>query len=253
MLQKFRPGAPVMFGEWWPGWFDHWGRPHHTTDGAEEAWELDWILEHGYSINMYMFHGGTTWGFMNGANNDNHGYWPDTSSYDYSAALDESGRPTKKYFLFRDIIAKRTGQKIPEVPVIPDPIEVPQFSLRQVAPLFANLPQAVASEKPANMESFGQSYGYILYRTQLTGPAVGDLVIADVRDYAQIYVNGKLAGMLDRRLSQDRLPLQITQGRAQLDILVENTGRINFTKALPGERKGIAKSVTFNGKELTGW
>ncbi|MGA2858908.1 MAG: hypothetical protein ABSE40_18725 [Candidatus Sulfotelmatobacter sp.] len=103
------------------------------------------------------------------------------------------------------------------------------------------------------MESFGQSYGYILYRTQLTGPAVGDLVIADVRDYAQIYVNGKLAGMLDRRLSQDRLPLQITQGRAQLDILVENTGRINFTKALPGERKGIAKSVTFNGKELTGW
>jgi beta-galactosidase len=253
VLRKFRPGGPVMFGEWWAGWFDHWGRPHHTTNGAEEAQELDWILEHGYSINMYMFHGGTSWGFMNGANNDNHGYWPDTSSYDYSAALDESGRPTKKYFLFRDVIARRTGQKIPEVPVTPDPIEIPEFGLGQVAPLFANLPNPVASEKPGYMESFGQSYGYILYRTEITGPASGDLVIADVRDYAQIYVNGKLEGTLDRRLSQDHLSLQIAQGRAQLDILVENTGRINFTKALREERKGIPKSVTLNGKELTGW
>jgi beta-galactosidase len=253
ILQKFRPGAPVMFGEWWAGWFDHWGRPHHTTDGEKEAEELDWILEHGYSINMYMFHGGTTWGFMNGANNDGGGYWPDTSSYDYSAALDESGRPSKKYFLFREVIAKRTGQKIPEVPVIPDLIEIPAFGLQQVAPLFANLPQPVASEKPANMESFGQSYGYILYRAEITGPASGDLVIADVRDYAQIYANGKLVGTLDRRLSQDHLPLQIAQGRTQLDILVENTGRINYSKALRGERKGIAKSVTLNGKEVTGW
>jgi beta-galactosidase len=252
-LQKFRPGGPIMFGEWWAGWFDHWGRPHHSTDGGEEAQELDWILEQGYSINIYMFHGGTTWGFMNGANNDGGGYWPDTSSYDYSAALDESGRPAKKYFLFREVITKRTGQKIPEVPVTRDPIEIPQFVLQQVAPLFANLPKPVASEKPGNMESFGQSYGYILYRAEITGPASGDLVIADVRDYAQIYVNGKLVGTLDRRLSQDRLPLEIAQGRTRLDILVENTGRINFTKALRGERKGITKSATFNGKEVTGW
>lgn len=253
VLQKFRPGAPTMFGEWWAGWFDHWGRPHHSTNGTEEAQELDWILERGYSINMYMFHGGTSWGFMNGANNDDHGYWPDTSSYDYSAALDESGRPSKKYFLFRNVIAKRTSQKIPEVPAIPDPIEIPPFNLRQVAPLFANLPKPLASQKPADMESFGQSYGYILYRTEIAGPASGDLVVAEVRDYAQVYLDGKFAGTLDRRLSQDRLPLRIAQGKTQLDILVENTGRINFTKALREERKGITKSVTLDGKELTGW
>ena len=253
VLQKFRPGAPIMFGEWWAGWFDHWGRPHHITDGRKEAQELDWILEHGDSVNIYMFHGGTSWGFMNGANNDDNGYWPDTSSYDYSAALDESGRPSKKYFWFREVIAKRTGQKIPDVPLIPDPIEIPQFSLQQVAPLFTNLPNAVVSEKSASMEIFGQSYGYILYRTEITGPAAGELAIADVRDYAQIYVNGKLAGTLDRRLNQDHLPLRIPQGAAQLDILVENTGRINFTKALRTERKGITRSVHFNGKELTGW
>jgi beta-galactosidase len=253
MLEKFRPGAPLMIGEWWTGWFDQWGRPHNTTNGEEEAKELDWILERGYSINFYMFHGGTSWGFMNGANVDRDGYWPDTSSYDYSAALDESGRPTKKYFLFRDIIAKRTGQTIPEVPVTPDPVEIPEFHLDQVAPLIANLPEPTASDKPRSMEGLGQSYGYILYRTQLTGPVSGDLVINDVRDYAQVYLDGKLVGTLDRRLNQDHLPLQVAQGKARLDILVENTGRVNFTKELRTERKGITKSVMLGGKELTHW
>jgi beta-galactosidase len=253
VVQKFRPGAPTMFGEWWAGWFDHWGRPHHTTSAEQEAQELDWILQHRYSINIYMFHGGTTWGFMNGANNDDGGYWPDTSSYDYSAALDESGRPTKKYFLFRDVIAKRTGRELPDVPAIPNAAEIPQFILPEVAPLFANLPTFIASDNVRNMEALGQSYGYILYRTQVAGPTSGELVAADVRDYAQVYVDGKLIGTLDRQLKQDRLPLQISDRNARLDILVENTGRINFTKALRDERKGITKSVTLNGRDLTGW
>jgi beta-galactosidase len=253
ILEKFRPGAPQMIGEWWAGWFDHWGRPHHVTDGEAEAKELDWILEHGYSINFYMFHGGTTPGFMNGANNDNDGYWPETSSYDYSAPLDESGRPTKKYYLFRDVIARRTGQELIPVPPVSETVEIPQIELRQVAPLFANLPAPIVSQKPGSMESLGQSYGYILYRTQLSGPVSGDLAISDVRDYAQIYVNGRLVGTLDRRLGQSRLSVQIPEGKAQLDILVENTGRINFSKALQQERKGITHSVLLNGKELTGW
>ena len=253
ILAKFRPGQPLMIGEWWAGWFDHWGRPHHETNGDEEAKELDWVLASGYSINLYMFHGGTTWGFMNGANSDFGGYWPDVSSYDYSSALDESGRPTKKYFLFRDVIAKRTNQSPPEVPKVSAAIETPEIKLDQTTSLFANLPEPVKSDKPAGMETLGQAYGYILYRTEISGPINGDLVIQDVRDYAQIYLNGKLAGILDRRLNQDRLPIDVKDSKTQLDILVENTGRINFTKALRNERKGITKSVSLGGKELTGW
>ena len=67
-LQKFRPGQPMMSGEYWDGWFDHWGEKHQTTNVAQQAQELDWILSQGYSINLYMFHGGTSFGFMNGAN-----------------------------------------------------------------------------------------------------------------------------------------------------------------------------------------
>lgn len=38
-----------------------------------------------------------------------------------------------------------------------------------------------------------------------------------------------------------------------MDILVENTGRINFSLALRGERKGITKQVTLAGETLRGW
>jgi beta-galactosidase len=256
IMEKFRPGAPLMIGEYWDGWFDHWGEPHHTTKGKEEAElkEIGWVLEHGYSINLYMFHGGTSWGFMNGANSAGpHDYWADTSNYDYSATLDESGRPTKKYFMVRDLIAKHTGEKLLDVPDIPEPIEIPEFHLNQVAPLFANLPQPVASERPRSMESFGQSYGYILYRTQVTGPISGNLDVNDVRDYAQVYVDGEFVGTLDRRLDENRLPFRVTKGQAQLDILVENSGRVNFGAALRTERKGITNSVLLNGRELSGW
>ena len=116
-LQKFRPGRPMMSGEYWDGWFDHWGEKHQTTDAAQQAQELDWILSQGYSINLYMFHGGTSFGFMNGANWDHKNYEPDVTSYDYDSPVSESGALTKKYFAFRDVIAKhRPGVAIPDPP-----------------------------------------------------------------------------------------------------------------------------------------
>ena len=31
-LAKFRPGQPLMAGEYWAGWFDHWGGKHAATE-----------------------------------------------------------------------------------------------------------------------------------------------------------------------------------------------------------------------------
>jgi beta-galactosidase len=257
-LHAFRPDEPLMSGEYWAGWFDQWGRPHHRTDAAQQTRELDWMLSRGYSVNMYMFHGGTSFGFMNGANGSPraHDYWPQTSSYDYDAALDESGRPTPKYFAFRDVIARhRPDDSLPAVPESPGPIELPTFELDDMAPLATLLGRGIAVERPKSMEQLGQSYGYILYRTHVDGAASGsaELVVDQVRDYALVYVNDSLVGTLDRRLGQDRMPVRVPAGGATLDILMENMGRINFTKALRDERKGITHAVTLGGRELTGW
>ena len=257
-LHAFRSHEPLMSGEYWAGWFDQWGRPHAHTDAVQQTRELDWMLSRGYSVNVYMFHGGTSFGFMNGANGSprDRDYRPQTTSYDYDAALDESGRPTPKYFAFRDVIARhRAGGALPKLPDSPPPIALPTFALDEVAPLAAMLDSGVEMRHPRSMEELGQSYGYILYRTHVAAGGSGEveLAIDALRDYARIYVNGSPAGTLDRRLRQDRLAIHIPTAGATLDILVENMGRINFTRALRGERKGITHSVTLDGRALTGW
>ncbi len=251
-LARFKPGEPLMSGEYWAGWFDQWGRPHNTTNAEEQTRELSGMLGKGYSVSIYMFHGGTTPGFMNGANIDGGHYHPQTSSYDYDAALDESGRPTPKYYMFRDAIAKATGVTPPPVPATPAPISVPAFGMLPQLSIFDSLPTPVRVERPRGMETFGQSYGYIVYRTTVPDSTSGELVIRDVRDYAQIYVDGVMKGTLDRRLGEDSLPITVP-AHARLAILVENSGRVNFAKPLRYEEKGITHRVSLAGRELTGW
>ena len=260
-LAAFRPGAPLMTGEYWAGWFDHWGRAHANTNLPRQTRELAWMLERGYSINFYMFHGGTTRGFMNGANIDNGRYYPQTSSYDYDAALDESGRVTPKFQAFRDLITAHLKAPLPDVPAVASPMAVPAVKLSRTASLWETLGRGERVDRPRPMESFGQSYGYILYRTRLTGPLKGTLRIKDVRDYARVYVNRALAGTLDRRLPDDTVTIDIPAGSVDLDILVENLGRVNFNKPLREERKGLISPVTLDNasaalgtnRELTGW
>ena len=251
-LAAFRPDGPMMTGEYWAGWFDHWGRRHNTTNIDRQGRELAWMLERGYSINLYMFHGGTTFGFMNGANIDNNRYFSQTSSYDYDAALNESGRLTLKYYTFRDIIGRHLGRPLPAIPASPAPIAIPAFTLTGVAPVWSLIGRGTTVDRPRSMESFGQGYGYILYRTRIQSAFKGDLVIRAVRDYVQVYVNGALAGTIDRRLDEDRLAVEIPAG-ARLDILVENSGRVNFNKPIREERKGITQAVLIGDKEVSDW
>jgi len=252
-LKKYRPNGPFFNSEFWAGWFDHWGGKHASTNAANEAANLDWMLKQGYSVSIYMFHGGTSFGWMNGANSNGKNYEPDVTSYDYDAPLDESGRPTAKYSLYRQVIAKDTGTVPPAVPAVAQTMKIPEFAAQESVSLWKVLPEPVRSERAVSMEDLGQAYGYILYRTHLKGPRKGNLVLDGLHDYAQIYLDGKLAGALDRRLDQKHLQVDIPDAGAQLDMLVENTGRINFSMVLRGERKGIIGQVTLQGKALSGW
>jgi len=253
-LARFRPGAPRMNGEYWCGWFDHWGEKHHTTDPQRSAAGVDWMLSRGISCNLYMVHGGTSWGYMSGANGGRQ-YEPDTSAYDYDAPLDEAGRPTAKFEAFRNVIRKHlgAGETLPDLPAeSPAAASIGRFELRLAAPVTARLPEPRRSEKPLPMEFVGQSYGFILYRTTLERPAKGTLEVAEARDFAVILGSGKSIGTLDRRRHESTIEIDLPAG-ATLDILVENMGRINFGPSLVSDRKGIVGTVKLNGEELTGW
>ncbi len=252
-LAKLRPNSPRMCGEYWNGWFDHWGEKHHTTDAAAEARELQWMLEQGYSVNLYMFHGGTSFGWMNGANIDNGKYDPDVTSYDYDVPVSESGELRPKYFLFRDVIRKVTGITPPDPPAPIAPQILPAIQLTRSASIWDALPNPVTSSQILSMEDVGQSYGYILYRTNIAHAQNGELHFDELHSYAQVYLDGVLAGTLDRRLNQSSLSIQLTHDNTRLDILVDNSGRVNFGRQFPHERAGITHQVTLSDKPLTGW
>lgn len=248
--------GPFYIAEWYPAWFDWWGTKHHTVPAEKYVPALDAVLSAGISINMYMFHGGTTRGFMNGANyNDRNPYEPQISSYDYDAPLDEAGNATPKFMKFREVIMKHlpAGETLPAVPEAKPVISIPVINFTQTIGLFDMLPAPKLNPAPLTFEALNQPYGFVLYRTTVTGGTSGMLSIKELRDYGIVFINGKRAGVLDRRLKQDSMMVNLPKGNVTLDILVENLGRINFGPYLLQNKKGITEKVTLKGKELKGW
>lgn len=255
-LRIYQPDGPLMCTEFWNGWFDHWGEAHHTRGTEDAAATLDEILATGAAVNFYMVHGGTNFGFMNGANEFNGLYQPTTTSYDYDAPLNEAGDPTPKYFRYREILGKYVA--LPDLPLPqPAPKQAPgSVQLRESVGLFEALPTLAeprSTVTPEPMEFFDQSYGFILYRTTLSGPrAEAALTVRGLHDRALVFGNGELLGTLERGPSEASLPLTTPAEGLTLDILVENMGRINFGPDLL-DRKGITDGVLLGQQYLYHW
>lgn len=248
--------GPYYIAEWYPAWFDWWGTQHHRVAPENFMGRFDSVLAAGISINMYMFHGGTTRDFMNGANyRDNTPFEPQTSSYDYDAPVDEAGNATPKFMKFREVIQKHlpAASSLPDVPAAKPVISIPAITFSNAASIFEVLPKPKTAPAPLTFEDLNQPYGFVLYRTTLAGGKTGNLAVTDLRDYAIVFVNGKKIGTLDRRLNQKDMNLSLPKGQVVLDILVENLGRINYGPYLLENKKGITKSLTFQEKALTGW
>ena len=257
-LKKARPNTPLMCSEFWSGWFDHWGRKHETRDAGVMVSGIKDMLDRNISFSLYMAHGGTTFGHWGGANCPP--YSAMCSSYDYDAPISEAGWATPKYHQLRELLMQYadSGQVIPDV-LAPYPlIEIPEFTLTDVAPLFDNLPEPKQSETIQPMEQFDQGWGTILYRTTLpvAVKAGTALVITEAHDWAQIFADGKLLGRLDRRRGESTVILPDLPEGARLDILVEAMGRVNFDVAIH-DRKGITEKVELisenDKRELKNW
>lgn len=252
-IDRFHPGGPYFVAEFYPAWFDVWGKRHSRRDYKSPAAQLEWMLDHDISVSMYMFHGGTNFAYTNGANTS-YGYEPQPTSYDYDAPLGEYGNITPKYMAFREVIQKHlpAGQTLPDVPAENPIATFTPVTLTKAAPLRAAFGERLQSDRPMTMEDANQDFGYIHYETTVKDAAKGWLVIKELRDYAVVWVNGKRIGTLDRRYRQNKLEVDIPAG-ARLEILVENVGRVNYGPDLLDNHKGITEKVLLGGKELTGW
>ncbi|XP_036006073.1 beta-galactosidase-1-like protein 2 isoform X2 [Fundulus heteroclitus] len=257
-LACLQPQKPLMVMEYWSGWFDVWGELHHVFHAEDMLGVVSEILARGVSINLYMFHGGTNFGFMNGAM-DFGIYKPVTTSYDYDAPLSEAGDYTTKFEALRDLFSRYNSEALPEVP---SPLErtayEPVFT-QQYLSLWDSLQfteKPCRSESPINMENLpvnnnsGQSYGYTLYETTISsGGALNS--VNNIRDRALVFLDRQYVGCLDHRTHEVALP--DAKGERTLAVLVENCGRVNYGKALDNQRKGIVGDIELNHTPLRGF
>jgi beta-galactosidase len=256
-LRKIRLKGPLMCGEYYPGWFDSWGKKHHIGSTENVVKEIGYMLENKASFSIYMVHGGTTFGQWSGSNSPP--FSPQTSSYDYDAPISEAGWETDKFHALRTLFSNylQENETLPAVPARNPVIQIPIFSTTEIAPLFSNLPAFVNEKKVKNMEEFNQGYGSILYRTKLSKGLSTTLIIEDIHDFALIFINGKKIATIDRRKNETSCVLPNTKDGDVLDILVEAMGRINYGPGMH-DRKGITDKVLIkntNGdyRELVNW
>jgi beta-galactosidase len=231
-----------MCGEFYPGWYDTWGAPHHLGDTPRYLRDLETMLEMKASFSIYMAHGGTTFGLWAGADRP---FKPDTSSYDYDAPISEAGWTTEKFKLTRDLLAKylAPGETLPEPPARLPVTSIPEFTLEETAPIFANLPKAIADREPRHMEAYDQGHGCTVYRTMLPAGPAATLGVKAAHDFAWVFLDGKEVGSMDRRQKRYSVSIPERKKPAQLDILVEAMGHVNFGPEIH-DRKGIAGPVT---------
>lgn len=255
-VDAFNKGAgPYMVAELYPGWLTHWGDPFPVTPTDSFLPEYDSLLVHGVSINLYMFHGGTNFGFTSGANYTKQvPIQPSMTSYDYDAPLSEAGWPTPKYYALRDVIRRHVSYAIPDVPDSLPVIAIPSVRLSAQEDLFGIVARIkpVTSTEPLSFEDIDQSDGYVLYRHRFDVATRGLLEVPGLRDYGQVYVNGRRVATLDRRTKVFSANVDIPAG-GRLDILVENMGRINYGAELVNNRKGIIEPVVLAGTKVSRW
>lgn len=257
VLQKYTKEKPLMCAEFWVGWFDHWGNGGHMAGNLEESVkDLDKMLELGH-VNIYMFEGGTNFGFMNGSN-----YYdaltPDVTSYDYDGVLTEDGQITEKYRRYQKVIAKY--REIPEVKFTTDikRKEYGKILVEEKVSLYSVLNEIstpVESIYPQSMECLGQNYGYIFYHTTLdTEECVEKVRLWGANDRANIFIGQKPAGVFYdlELLEEHELNEKLGENRS-FDVLVENMGRVNFGPRMELQRKGISQCVQINGHMHNGW
>ena len=254
--KKRNPNVPSFSGETYPGWLTHWGEKFARPDTNDLKKEVEFLLQHKKSFNLYVVHGGTNFGFTAGANAFSPTqYQPDITSYDYDAPINEQGRPTEKYFMLRNLIAKYVDYKIPAVPEPVKTIEIPTIQMQAVSSIWNDLPAPIYSPQPKPMEAFDQNQGLILYRTKLVGHKGGKLTIWEPHDYALVFLNHQFIDTVFRDGGKWTVDLPKADGTIQeplLEILVEGMGHINFAQLMI-DRKGITDRVTLNGMTLMHW
>ena len=252
----FESRGPLVNSEYYPGWLDHWGYPHSTRSAEDVVHTLSEMLNMQANVNVYVAHGGTSFGFSAGSNLGAT-FQACPTSYDYDAPIAENGHLTDKFFAMRNATLAVATWSVPEPPPQPAALAYGEVQMTASEGLLAAADglagEPVLSEDPLTFEQLRQAYGFVLYSHNVTG-AQPDPVLLDVtglRDRGYVFVDGVPTGILSREEDIYQLPVSVHDG-SRLQILVENQGRICFGNFL-NDVKGIVLPASLGSSPITGW
>ena len=251
---------PLMCMELWDGWFNRYGENVIRRDPEDLASCVREVLELGGSLNLYMFHGGTNFGFMNGCSARHTHDLHQVTSYDYDAPLDEQGNPTEKYFAIQRTVHELYPDIAQSKPLTKKAFSMPDISVSERVSLFNVLDilsEPIEAQYPMPMEEMGQSYGYTLYTTTVERDRADEerIRVIDARDRAQVFVNDdKVATQYQEHIGED-IHCVLPCEHNRLDVLTEDMGRVNYGHKLLADtqHKGIRTGVCVDLHFVTGW
>ncbi len=249
---------PLMCMEFWDGWFNRWKEPVITRDAEDLAMEVKQLLKRA-SINLYMFQGGTNFGFYNGCSARGNNDLPQITSYNYDAVMTEWGQPSDKFYKLRQVIRELYPQIPTMEPRDNERFAYPQAKLTGKVSLFSCIDQLAGCRKsdvPLTMEEAGPGFGYMLYRTHVKGFGERMKVKAiQTSDRAHFYLNGTLEGVQYQHEIGTEIEMYFEKGDNTLELLVENMGRVNYGYKLqaPTQKKGIRTGVMTDIHFESGW
>ncbi|MGY0402207.1 glycoside hydrolase family 35 protein [Carnobacterium jeotgali] len=249
---------PLMCMEYWGGWFNRWNDPIIKRDAQDLTNDVKEALKIG-SLNLYMFHGGTNFGFMNGCSARLGKDLPQLTSYDYDAPLNEQGNPTNKY----DSLQKMMKESFPGIeqhsPLVKNSMsitDVPVVGKVNLLSIIDRIADKQESKYPKTMEALGQQYGYTLYRSHVKKDSEEEFYrVIDGSDRVHFFLNEeKIATQYQEEIGEKIYGSPIT-GSNQLDVLVENMGRVNYGHKLLADtqQKGIRRGVMSDLHFITDW
>lgn len=249
---------PLMCMEFWDGWFNRWDDPIIKRDPQNLADDVKEALEIG-SVNLYMFHGGTNFGFMNGCSARGRKDLPQVTSYDYDAPLNEQGNPTEKYFALKTMMKQLFPDIEQHEPLVKESMSIRDIPLAGKVSLFSvidELAEKKVSKYPKPMEALDQQYGYTLYRSNVNKDSDEEYYrVIDASDRIHFFLNeNKLATQYQEDVGE-KIYAYPKSGDNQLDVLVENMGRVNYGHKLLADtqQKGIRTGVMSDLHFITDW
>ena len=234
-----------MCGEFYPGWFDTWGSPHHTGNTRPLPAPTSNTCSRPTRRSASTWRTAARRSACGRARTGRSSRTP--RSYDYDAPISEAGWVGEKFAQFRAVIKPYLlpGETLPDPPAPMPVIAIPAFTLTQSAPVLANLPTAAINDvSPRPIETYGISRGLIAYRTTLPAGPAGTLQVTRVRDLAWIFLDGQPVGAMDTRVRSTTVTLPARAKPVTLEVLVYTIARVNFGIEVH-DRKGLQGPVRF--------